>query len=127
MPVLRTIGLWAPLAVYMAVIFALSSMSNVPAAPTGMDKVVHLVLYIGLAVTVLRAVAGGLPVRVSWRPALAAVAITVAYGATDELHQRFVPLRSADAMDLVADGCGAVVGTIGCWAWGILASRNHEL
>jgi VanZ family protein len=37
------------------------------------------------------------------------------YGATDEFHQRFVPHRSADAGDWMADTAGAVLGALLAW------------
>jgi len=37
---------WAPVAAYMAFIFLLSSVSQVPRAPSGTDKVVHVGLYV---------------------------------------------------------------------------------
>jgi len=33
------------------------------------------------------------------------------YGATDELHQSFVPQRTSSLIDLTADGLGSLLGT----------------
>lgn len=115
---------WAPVAAYMVGIFLLSSVSRVPRAPSGTDKVVHVALYVGLALTVLRALAGRLRGPLSARHLLLAVIVTVAYGASDEFHQRFVPNRSSDVMDLVADGCGALIAAAGSKAWSIISSRK---
>ena len=47
--------LWLPVAVYMAVIFAFSSIPNPPTvSQSGSDKVLHLLLYGGLAALVVR-------------------------------------------------------------------------
>jgi VanZ family protein len=108
----------------MAVIFYLSSLTEPPLPPSISDKQGHSFGYTGLGVAVLRAVAGGLPARVRWRTALVAIAITVAYGASDEFHQLFVSGRSADLHDLAADASGAVLAAVLCWAWGILAIRS---
>ena len=105
----------------MAAIFYLSSQSS-PPGPGGVpDYVLHGVEYAGLAVVTFRALAGGLPARVTGTRALLALLITVAYGVSDELHQRFVPLRTADVRDVGADVAGALIGLFLCWAWNIIA------
>jgi VanZ family protein len=43
---------------------------------------------------------------------LAAAVIASAFGATDEVHQSFVPGRNADVADWVADTLGAAVGAL---------------
>ena len=118
---------WAPVALYMAAIFAASAQSNPPMPAAVSDKPLHALAYSGLAVLVFRAVAGRLQARVT-RPAAAAVlAITIGYALTDELHQMFVPGRSAESGDLLADAIGASLGLIGCWAWGIIANPNRQI
>lgn len=105
-------ALWAPVVLYMALIFAVSSISNPPDLSTSIgDKGAHGLLYSGLAALIVRALAGG------WRPfgggiALAAVTYSVLYGATDEIHQLFVPTRTADVADLAADAAGAAVAVV---------------
>jgi VanZ family protein len=69
-------------------------------------------MYAGLAVLVVRACAGGHWSRVTPSLAGLAVTLTVAYGATDEFHQRFVAGRTADLADLAADAAGATVAAI---------------
>ncbi len=116
--------LWTPVVVYMGAIFFASSLSN-PPVPTNSDKSLHWLAYLGLAVLVVRALAGGLPRRIGIGVALTAVVIAVAYGATDEVHQMFVPGRTADIFDLVADSFGAIAGTIICWVWGYKAQSTR--
>ena len=73
------------------------------------DKVLHALVY---------AVLGGLcclAARRTWsfgRRGLVLVGAFCAllYGMTDELHQLFVPGRSADVYDVVADGVGGLIG-----------------
>ena len=108
---------WIPVVCYMAAIFYVSSLSD-PPVPANSDKGLHWLAYLGLAVLVVRALVRGLPRRISLGVAAAAVAITVAYGATDEVHQLFVPGRTGDIYDLMADAVGAVVGTVACVLWG---------
>lgn len=117
--------LWVPVAIYMAAIFYVSSLSQ-PPIPANTDKPLHWLAYGGLAVLVVRALAGGIPRRISAGVAGAAILITVGYGVTDEVHQLFVPGRSADVFDLVADAAGAVAGTAACWAWGIISSSSRD-
>jgi VanZ family protein len=72
---------------------------------------------------VARALAGGLPRRITARIALATVAFCVAYGVSDEFHQSFVPGRTPDVADIYADAAGAIAAVAVCWAWGILSAR----
>jgi VanZ family protein len=107
------VRLWAPPAIYAIAIFALSSIPNPPAPPGAVtDKHLHALLYAGLALLVLRALAAGDASRVTAVRALGAAAIASAYGVTDELHQWFVPGRVVDALDLLANAAGALVATL---------------
>ena len=115
---------WTPVAIYMAGIFAASAQSDPPMAESAPDKPLHALAYAGLAVLVFRAVAGGLPARLTRRRAAAALAITIGYGVTDEIHQMFVPGRTAELSDLVADATGAAAGLIACWAWAIVRRQG---
>ena len=119
--------LWAPVVIYMGAIFYVSSIPE-PPIPVGTDKPLHWLAYLGLAVVVVRALAGGLPRRIGAGVAVAALLITIGYGATDEVHQLFVPGRSGDVNDLMADAGGALAGTIACWVWGRVAQRtSHKI
>ena len=110
----------------MAAIFWASAQSD-PPMPSGVsDKLLHALAYFGLCVLVFRAVAGRFPARVTWRRAAAALAITIGYAATDELHQMAVPGRAAEALDLIADAFGALLALIGGWAWGILRTFRAQ-
>jgi VanZ family protein len=120
----RRIALWAPVALYMSVIFYLSSLPEAP-LPAGIsDKPTHSLAYMGLAVVMIRALTGGLPARITRTTAMWGVLLTIAYGVSDELHQTFVPGRSAELLDLCADAIGASIGAACCWAWGIISAKN---
>ena len=109
--------LWVPVAAYMAAIFVLSSIPNPPTVPQpGSDKVLHFLLYGGLAVLIVRAVAGGFDRPVTIRTVIVAVIVSALYGATDELHQHFVPPRQMDAWDLAADSVGAAASALALYA-----------
>jgi len=115
--------LWGPVAGVMALIFYLSGLSD-PPIPSAMSPTVgHWLGYALLGVAVARALAGGLPRRITPRIAAAATLICVGYGVTDEFHQSFVPGRVADVADLYADAAGAMAAVAACWAWGILSAR----
>jgi VanZ family protein len=104
----------------MAVIFYESSLADAP-LPGGMsDKLAHAIGYAVLGGLVARAVAGGFPLALSPSGAALSVVIAVAYGASDEWHQSFVPGRTADLRDLLADATGAVAAVGAVWACGIL-------
>jgi VanZ family protein len=120
----RLASLWLPVVAYMGLIFFLSAQSNPPLPPQVSDTQGHSIGYMGLAVTVTRALAGGLWTGASGGAAAGAWAIAAAYGATDEWHQSFVPGRTADVHDWYADALGACVGAGACWAWGIIRSRT---
>ncbi len=109
----------------MSAIFYVSSLSE-PVIPSGTDKPLHWMAYLGLAVIVVRALAGGLPGRIGLWTGAVAMLITVGYGVTDEVHQMFVPGRTADVNDLLADAAGAITGTVACWAWGILSRASRD-
>jgi VanZ family protein len=98
----------------MAMIFALSSIRFPPEAPAaiGSDKGAHLLVYGGLCALVVRALAGGWRRPVTRRTAGVAVVISALYGASDELHQYFVPPRQMEARDLAADTAGAAMAAL---------------
>jgi VanZ family protein len=48
------------------------------------------------------------------REAVLAVLLGILYGASDEVHQLFVPNRSSDVVDLLADTLGVMAGA-GLW------------
>jgi VanZ family protein len=108
----------------MAAIFFVSSLPQ-PPIPSGGDKPWHTIAYVGLAVLLVRAIAGGLSCRIPPRVAGLAIAIAVTYAVTDEIHQLFVPGRSADVGDVIADTIGACAGTAVCWAWGMMSHKSQ--
>lgn len=107
----RLLGLWGPVCLQAALLFYLSSLRGTFLPPRGWDKVAHFAAYAILATLSIRALHGGfVPLRL--RPTLLAILLTALYGASDEVHQLFVPGREASVADLVADVSGALFATI---------------
>ena len=105
--------LWA------AAIWVLSSRPALP-SPGGalaplLHNGAHVVVFAVLGALVLLALhdgAGGRP------RAVLASTLAGAWGVVDELHQSFVPIRTASAGDVVADVSGAVLGVaLTVWLW----------
>jgi VanZ family protein len=112
--------LWGPVVLHMALIFAASSTADLDPLPgTFSDKPAHLGVYAVLGGLLARAFAGGWR-NVTWPQVVLAVVLSTAYGVSDEFHQSFVPGRTPDAMDVVADAAGAALGAIVL----LLASRQ---
>ena len=110
-------SLWLPVIAYMAMLFVFSSFSTLPSPPGDLSAYdVHIAAYAGLGALTARATGKGLR-DVSWRAVVAAIVIASLYGVTDEYHQRFVPGRSFDVLDMVADTIGSVVGASAVGAW----------
>ena len=102
----RLLTVWLPVLIWAAVIFTLSS---IPSLSTGLGtwdtilrKAAHLAEY---------AVLGGLIYRALGREPLA-LAVGIAYAATDELHQYFVRGRHASPVDVAIDAVGVAVGML---------------
>ncbi|WP_166405124.1 VanZ family protein [Desulfonema ishimotonii] len=103
---------WLPVLIYCVLIFSQSAFPSPVRAPSfpHMDKVSHFVAYAILgglfyrAFTKTRSEGGTLPlIGIS-------VLSSTLFGASDELHQYFVPMRTADPADLLADLLGSMAG-----------------
>lgn len=118
---------WLPAAAWAATIFVLSSQPWLPGPPGGLtDKHGHALAFGTLALACLYGLTRGVWRRVTWSTAILAALLAVAYGASDEWHQSFVPGRTADVADLAADAVGAGVAAGLGWAWAILLRRRDR-
>jgi VanZ family protein len=123
----NSIRQWLPFILWMALIFAVSSIPRLSGEQFGMprwsDKVAHFIEYAILAFLFYRGEGGG-----RWRlgvPAwLLVIVAGIAIGGVDEFHQRFVPGRDSNIIDLAADAAGVVTGTlIGMWRFRTIGKR----
>lgn len=109
---------WGPVCAYAALIFYMSSLSHPEESLPGFvfnlsDKVVHAAEYAVLGALCYRALLDGSADW--WRQHAIPVAVLLAsvYGASDEVHQAFVPFRDSSWLDWVADTIGAAIGAVG--------------
>ena len=103
-PTSVALRLWAPVVLWAAVIFALSS---VPDLGTGLGtwdlvlrKLAHAAEFALLGALLLRAV----------RVERTALALGIAYAVSDELHQHFVAGRVGSPVDVLIDAVGVAIG-----------------
>src|SRR5919202_1687185 len=98
----RALSRWLPVVAWAGLIFALSAIPSLSSGLGDWDyvlrKCAHMTEYAVLAALLLRALGRELP----------AFLAAVAYAATDELHQHFVPGRHASPVDLGIDTVGVV-------------------
>ena len=107
--------LWFPVFLYAAAIFIVSGMSQPPLPGSVSDKWAHTAAYAGFALLTMRALAGGEWAGVTAGRCVMAAGLVALYGASDEVHQAFVPGRTADVHDLAADAAGATGGVAAMW------------
>ena len=101
-----------PAILCMAIIFKLSSMTgdDLKDFPHVWDKLAHCCEYATLCGCFAMWWTRNEWSKRQWLRVLVVVGLTLAYGCTDEFHQRFVEGRSCDAFDLVADTIGGIIG-----------------
>jgi VanZ like family len=100
----RVASLWLPVVLWAAVIFVLSSIPGLNSGLGNWDlvlrKLAHAAEYALLAALLLRALTRRWP----------AFLISLAYAASDELHQHFVRDRAGTPRDVAVDAVGALIG-----------------
>lgn len=101
-------------------IFYLSSQPGIdtPLLFPGQDKLIHLVVFgiLGFLMMGTMKLSGG---RYHHSQVWFAALMVALYGVSDEIHQYFVPGRSAEVLDAMADGIG---GTLGAWGMFLLVT-----
>ena len=105
---------WLPVILYCLLIFIQSSYPVIQSLPSipHMDKLAHTGAY---------ALLGFLFFRVFQTTSIQKNAVLLVifsalasslYGISDEIHQYFVPSRTADIVDVLADAAGSVLGAV---------------
>ncbi|MHB1017229.1 MAG: VanZ family protein [Coriobacteriia bacterium] len=116
---------WVVSALWMGVIFALSSLpgDSMPAGEYG--SIGHFGGYLVLGGLYFIALGGR---RAGWRAVALAVLLASAYGVTDEFHQSFVPGRMPDPADWATDTVGALTGALAAFGtlWWLAATQRRE-
>ena len=101
---MRAAWWWALVVAWAALIFTLSSISDLGTGLGGWDlvlrKIAHAAEFAVLGFLLHRALR-----RDGW-----ALALGIAYAASDELHQHFVPGRQGSPLDVLIDAVGVAVG-----------------
>ena len=103
---------WFPILVYCLLIYIQSSHPSPQSIPDWpfMDKLLHFACYALLGALFLRAF-NTTPIKHNLKLILIlSVLLSALYGISDEIHQHFVPYRSADYMDVLSDILGSVAG-----------------
>jgi len=103
--VVRALSLSLAIAMAAFVLVGASTVGEMGSVPGPyIDKIVHALYYGVMAILVDRGLGGRLPV--------VAMAIAIAVGGADEIHQMSIPTRDASVFDWMADVTGAVVLTL---------------
>jgi VanZ family protein len=106
MAISRRFALWAPVVLWAAVIFALSSIpslgTDLGVWDTILRKGAHMTEYAILALLLFRALGSELP----------AFLFGLAYAVSDEIHQLFVSGRHGSPVDVAIDAAGLLLGLL---------------
>ena len=111
---------WGYVIAWGAVIFTLSAQSDLrlpTALPASSDKVAHFVVYGVLGWLWSRAIRLRHPRWATVVVVLSTLAFTGLYGLSDEWHQMYVPRRTADLYDALADVYGGTMGGVALLLW----------
>ena len=100
---------WIPAIIIASCSFYLSSQEHIESMPDfwNADKVVHLFCFAGFSFWV----AFACNIK-SYKQIFLPTLIVSLWGITDEIHQSFVPSRSASVFDWIFDTTGAFLGAL---------------
>jgi VanZ family protein len=117
---------WLLVAVWAAVIFALSATPNLRVAEAAdldfvLRKAGHMAAFGILALLLWRA----LTLSAIRRAMVWSLVLTVAYAATDEFHQSFTAGRNASGVDVSIDAAGALIALLALVVWLHMRARRR--
>jgi len=114
---MRAVSRYVPPLAVMALIFALSATPDLSTGLGAWDlaarKLAHITIYAVLWLMLARAT--------GWRRPIAATAVAILYGCSDEWHQSLVQGRHGTPVDVAIDAFG--IGIAAC-GWVIAARRQ---
>ncbi|MBN1637610.1 MAG: VanZ family protein [Ignavibacteriales bacterium] len=111
----RIFFVYTPLVLYWIVLFIATSLStqSLPKPFVFSDKVAHLLAYLILSFFVTLTLWAQEKFQLlKRRYFFFTITIVFLYGVFDEIHQSFIPGRSCEFLDWVADATGAIIGTL---------------
>ena len=122
----QRIILWIGVCAYCVLIFIASSIpgGDVDTGPPGVDKLLHLIEYLILSFLLFSAMRAQFPKAPSGRVFMFVFILSTLYGISDEIHQKYVPLRECDPIDMILDGVGSALGAY--WALLRSSARIHH-
>lgn len=97
---------------YLSLIFYVSSLSapvELPSFP-GFDKLIHFMEFGLVGYLVYNSICDDFAERAEF----ISISFSIFYGGLDEIHQYFIPGRSCDWMDFLADSLGVIVVVLFC-------------
>ena len=105
---------YIPLVIYWLILFSATSLPAPDLPSIGIsDKIAHLSAFFCLSVLLtLTLIFQRKSKLFFYNNYLAALVICLIYAAIDELHQILIPGRSAELLDWIADGGGALLGIL---------------
>ncbi len=112
---------------WMILITLQSSFSGIPIPDMGItytDKILHFIVFGILGFLITRGMRYSKIEYLKTRPVLTAILLGCVFALSDEVHQAFVPARSAEVLDWVADFMGIVVFSYLYNSWFPLKKTN---
>ena len=108
----KILNFWFPVIIYSGIIYFVSAMPNLkaPGDQLNLDKVIHFGEYMPLGFLISRALNKTNQGLSSKSLLMVTLILTIFHAMGDEFHQSFVPGRSSDWHDALADSIGGMVG-----------------
>lgn len=116
MEFLRKYKFHIPVVLYCTAIFIQSSFPSIELPETDFefsDKLLHLIVYLILFFLFFYSLNNqNKNIKLKEHALIFSLVFTIIYGASDEIHQYFVPNRESDFYDWLADAVGAFLGLL---------------
>jgi VanZ family protein len=108
--------------VYAIAIFILSSIPKVPLPPQyyeipNPDKLAHTAIYFGFGILLCLSFGNASRADISDRAIPFTLVIGIVYGILDEVHQGFVPGRTASHIDIAFNTLGILLAVVAYWLY----------